>query len=386
MKPTTLWRLMALAGLSSAIATSAQAQQNDKYWYGGFAAGSSLSQMNEVDTTRSLIGPAPTFTGFGHDERDAAGKIFGGYQFNRNIGVEFGYFNLGTFNFTSLTTAPYGILNGAYKVDGWNLDLVGTMPLGERWSALARIGAQYAKTNGSFNQTGPFSTTSFNRDQSETNAKVGLGLQYEISKSVLLRGEVERYRLNDGLGNHGGVNTYTIGLVFPFGRQAAPAPRPVAMVQAPAPAPAPYVAPPPPPPPPPAPIPAPQPRRVTFSASELFDFDKAVVKADGRSALDKFAQDLRGTNYDTVSVEGHTDRIGSDAYNQKLSERRALAVKDYLVSSGGVPAAKIASSGKGEANPVTKPEDCPKGNKATAKLVACLAPDRRVEVIVTGTK
>lgn len=88
--------------------------------------------------------------------------------------------------------------------------------------------------------------------------------------------------------------------------------------------------------------------------------------------------------YDAVAVTGHTDRIGSQAYNLKLSARRADAVKAYLVESG-IPAGAVAAKGVNGADPVTKPEDC-KGNKPTAKLIACLQPDRRVEVEVTGTR
>lgn len=82
---------------------------------------------------------------------------------------------------------------------------------------------------------------------------------------------------------------------------------------------------------------------------------------------------------------GHTDRIGSPKYNQKLSMQRAEAVKAYLVESAGIPADKISVTGMGETQPTTKLDEC-KGTKATKKLIACLQPDRRVEVEVHGTK
>jgi OOP family OmpA-OmpF porin len=124
---------------------------------------------------------------------------------------------------------------------------------------------------------------------------------------------------------------------------------------------------------------------VTFSADSLFDFDKAIIKPAGKMSLDKFVADLRGTQYDVISVTGHTDRIGSPEYNQALSQRRAEAVKSYLVDPSGIASAKIAARGEGEARPVSKAEDC-RGRKATATLIACLQPDRRVDVEVTGTK
>ena len=153
-------------------------------------------------------------------------------------------------------------------------------------------------------------------------------------------------------------------------------------------APAPRIAAAAPPPQKPAPTPAPAPAKVVpqsinFSADALFAFDKAVLKPEGRAELDDFARQLSGAQYDAIFVTGHTDRFGSNEYNQKLSERRANAVKDYLVSKG-VPANRINADGKGEMQPVTKPGDC-KGAKSV-KVIACLQPDRRVHVEVTGTK
>jgi OmpA-OmpF porin, OOP family len=134
------------------------------------------------------------------------------------------------------------------------------------------------------------------------------------------------------------------------------------------------------------PAPTPPPARtvtVNFETEPLFNFDKSEVRGDQRSKLDEFISSLSGTQYDSISVAGHTDRIGKDAYNQKLSERRAQAVKEYLVSKG-VPAGKIQDEGKGKADPVSG-DACNKV-RARKKLIACLQPDRRVEVSVTATK
>lgn len=145
---------------------------------------------------------------------------------------------------------------------------------------------------------------------------------------------------------------------------------------------------PPPPPPPPPPAPKLAPEKVTFSADVLFDFDKATLKPAGKEALDQFAGKLQGVNFEVVVAVGHTDRIGSEAYNKKLSVRRAEAVKEYLVKEKGIPANKVYTDGKGEADPVTKPGDCtmkPESGR-NKKLVDCLQPDRRVDVEVAGTR
>jgi OOP family OmpA-OmpF porin len=237
---------------------------------------------------------------------------------------------------------------------------------------------------------------------------------------VLLRGEAERYRINDGVSGHGNINVFSLSLVFPFGRSmsgnrlssrsplepalyrpdaapatmpmvdaaaAAPMAEPEPMVQeaapAPAAAPAPMaVSPVTLAPEPPAAVPQ---QRVTYSAESLFSFDKSEVQPEGRRALDTFARDLEGTQYDAITVEGHADRLGTEAHNQTLSQQRADAVKSYLVETGKVDASKITTVGKSESEPVTKAEDC-KGSTPNAKLIACLQADRRVEIGVSGTR
>jgi OOP family OmpA-OmpF porin len=147
---------------------------------------------------------------------------------------------------------------------------------------------------------------------------------------------------------------------------------------APAPAPAPAVAPPPPPPPapkpPPPPPPAPTSEKVTFAAEALFDFDKSVVKPEGRARLDDLVGKIKGITLEVVIAVGHTDAIGTDAYNQRLSVRRAEAVKAYLVSKG-IPANRIYTEGKGKKQPV-----------ADNRTAAGRAKNRRVEVEVVGTR
>jgi len=150
------------------------------------------------------------------------------------------------------------------------------------------------------------------------------------------------------------------------------------------PAPASREAPPPPPAPKPAPPPAPAPvsEKITMAADAHFDFDKAVLKPEGKAAIDsEVISRLKDvTRLELVLVTGHTDRIGSQAYNQKLSERRANTVRDYLVSKG-VARDKIETLGMGKTQPVPGVV-C--NQKSLKELIVCLAPNRRVEVEVKG--
>ena len=149
----------------------------------------------------------------------------------------------------------------------------------------------------------------------------------------------------------------------------APAPEP-----APAPKPAPAPAPAPTPEPKPEAKPKPVAEKVTFAADVLFDFDKSVVKPDGKRKLDDLESKVRGVNLEVVIAIGHADSIGSDAYNQKLSVRRAESVKAYLVSKG-IEANRIYTEGKGEKQPV-----------ADNRTREGRAKNRRVEIEVIGTR
>ncbi|QKV57926.1 MAG: OmpA family protein [Dechloromonas sp.] len=139
------------------------------------------------------------------------------------------------------------------------------------------------------------------------------------------------------------------------------------------------------PPAPAAPVAAPKPsgEKITVAADALFDFDKATLRPEGKAKLDELVAKAGAIKLEVILVVGHTDRIGSAEYNQKLSERRAAAVKTYLVSKG-IEANRVHTEGKGKTQPVTG-DKC-KGNAKTKALIECLQPDRRADIEIIGTK
>ncbi|MDR0702209.1 MAG: OmpA family protein [Azoarcus sp.] len=123
--------------------------------------------------------------------------------------------------------------------------------------------------------------------------------------------------------------------------------------------------------------------KVRLNADFLFDFDQALLKPDGRTALDDVAAQANQLQLEVVIVTGHSDRLGSDVYNQRLSERRAAAVKSYLVTRG-IDASRIYTEGKGKAQPVTGTQCA--SVRARQELIECLQPDRRVDIEIIGTR
>jgi len=184
---------------------------------------------------------------------------------------------------------------------------------------------------------------------------------------------VDNWRATDGTVWKNGSNEYcwrdtgwtpATGVQGCDGVPAPAAPAPVAAPAAPAPAPAPAAA---------VPV-APATEKVSFAADAFFDFDKATLKPEGKAKLDDLADKVKGITLEVIIAVGHTDSVGADAYNQKLSEKRAQAVKDYLTGKQ-IDASRVYVEGKGEKQPV-----------ADNKSADGRAKNRRVEIEVVGTR
>ncbi|EOW2921877.1 porin OmpA [Escherichia coli] len=342
MKKTAIAIAVALAG----FATVAQAAPKDNTWYTGAKLG-----WSQYHDTGFIPNNGPT-----HENQLGAGA-FGGYQVNPYVGFEMGYDWLGRM--------PYkgDNINGAYKAQGVQLTAKLGYPITDDLDVYTRLGGMVWRADTKANVPGG---ASFKDHDTGVSPVVAGGVEYAITPEIATRLE---YQWTNNIGDANTIGTrpdnglLSLGVSYRFGQgEAAP-------VVAPAPAPAPEV----------------QTKHFTLKSDVLFNFNKATLKPEGQAALDQLYSQL--SNLDpkdgSVVVLGYTDRIGSDAYNQGLSERRAQSVVDYLISKG-IPADKISARGMGESNPVT-------GNtcdnvKQRAALIDCLAPDRRVEIEVKGIK
>ena len=333
--------------ISGLFAVNAHAAGQDDTWYGGAKLG--WSDFYGVDEDDSVE--------LGDESSDDFGAgAFVGYQFNENFGIELGYDWLGEFSYDGTRTLPSGAvpLDDDITSQLVQLTLKLGWPVTESLDLYGRLGGGYAFTDsdvGGSDDNGAFvgalgAEYAFNRDWAG---------RFEYQYTTPLAGD-------DDVGVELDNGFLSLGVVYRFG-QAAPM---VAAVE---------------------PAPAPEPvivdKQFNLSSDVLFDFNKATLKPEAHQALDTLYSDIEAARPKdgTATVIGHTDRLGSDAYNQSLSEQRAQTVADYLVGKG-LPAGKVTVEGRGESSPVTG-DSCSSGSKN--ELIVCLAPDRRVEVRVQGT-
>jgi OmpA-OmpF porin, OOP family len=354
--------LVGFAAMNSPLAVA-----EDARWYGGVSVGQSRAKIDDGRITSELLGSGLTATSISDDNRDSAWKLLGGYKFNRNFALEGGYFNLGQFGFTS-TTTPAGSLNGKIKLQGLNLDLVGTLPIDDRFSVFGRFGMQYAQAKDNFSGTGAVVVTNSGPSKTQANIKLGLGVQYDVGQpgGLSVRGEWERYRVNDAVGNRGDIDMLSVGLVFLFGGDK-PAPAPLAAT-----------------PPPPrivevapvvlvvVPIP---PKRTEQYCSILdlhFEINKSTVQRESDEKIDTLVTFMKKYPNTTAVIEGHSDEVGTTADNMILSQSRAESVVTYLAGHG-VDRSRLRAIGFGETRPIAdnKTEIGKRLNRRVDAIIAC---------------
>jgi OOP family OmpA-OmpF porin len=292
-----------------------------------------------------------------------------------------------------------------YKFDNWSVEL------DAQWFFLGRAGFNNASAIqpylvagiGAINDKASSTAARIGGTGSSTNfmGSAGVGVVWPVTNWARIVVDA-RYRIdtnqNDLAMNRGNFGDWliTAGVQIPLGAvpevAVPPAPRVVAPPPPPAPMPAPVVVAPavvPAPMPAPAIVRAPVTRNFDISADGMFAFDRAELSDVGRTRINNAMTELKQagiTDIRDVRIVGHTDPLGSDTYNQSLSEARANAVKTYMASQG-VTASSISASGAGESKLKITEAECKAQGKARnrTELIACLAPNRRVEASFTGT-
>ena len=335
MAPSLIAITMAALGATAAHAA-------DDIYFGAGVGAAHFNGLNKINGG-----------GYEGTEDAAAVNAFAGYNFNENFGTEFGY-----------QYAGRGNTEGErYENQGATLSGIARLPVGNGFSLFADGGAYWAHTDG------------LGVSDTKVSPLAGLGVTYKVNDALDLQAryrymwDVADLHADNGDRYKSNQSVATLEAVYhPFrSSYVAPAPAPV-VEEAPAPV-------------------APQivEKNFALNSDVLFAFGKDSLKPEGVAALNALYQQIvefQPKDGNAVVV-GYTDRIGSDAYNQKLSEARARTVANFLVSKG-MAASKVAIEGRGEANPVTGTK-C-NGVKAKAQLISCLAPDRRVEVRVSGVQ
>ncbi|MGL4251192.1 MAG: porin OmpA [Aeromonas sp.] len=327
------------------LAANAQAAGQDNTWYGGAKLG--WSNFYGVDESNAFT--------LKNETNDALGAgVFGGYQINQNLGLELGYDYLGKYKYDAATAAG-AEFSDEVQAQLAQLTLKLGFPVTERLDLYGRVGGGYGWAD---------TKNHIFKDDSRFVVVGALGAEYAFNRDWAARLEYQYttpYGSRDDIGLRMDNGLLSLGAVYRFGQVA-----PVVAAPAPAPAPEPVVV----------------EKQFTLSSDVLFDFNKATLKPEATQELDALYSQIEAARPTdgTATVIGHTDRIGSDAYNQVLSEQRARTVADYLISKG-IPAAKINVEGRGKSSPVTG-DSCV--SKSRRELIVCLAPDRRVDVTVEG--
>lgn len=358
MKKTAI--ALVVAGLAAASVAQAAPQENT--FYAGVKAGQ--GSFHDGINNNGAIGRHLSLN-YGYRRNTFTYGVFGGYQIlnqdNLGLAVELGYDDFGRAKFRA-TGKPkvkhtnHGAhlsLKGSYEVlDG--LDVYGKAGV-----ALVRSDYKfYEDANGTRERKR-------GRHSLRTSGLFAVGAEYAVLPELAVRLEyqwltrVGKFRTQDkpnsAINYNPWIGSINAGISYRFGQGEAPV------------------------------VAAPEMVSKTFSLNSdvTFAFGKANLKPQAQATLDSVYGEISQVKSAKVAVAGYTDRIGSDAFNVKLSQERADSVANYFVAKG-VAADAISATGYGEANPVTGATcDQVKGRKA---LIACLAPDRRVEIAVNGTK
>lgn len=354
LKPTRLALAISMVTLvSSPVLFAQDAPKYDltSNWYGGLNIGLTDENINDGAIATDEMGGG--LTSLTDDHHDNGYKLFAGYQLNNNFALEAGYFDLGQFG-SRAVKGQEGSLKTRAKTRGFNVDLVGSLPMTEKLSAFARAGAHYYEAKDRFQGGDGYVVSDVHRRERDVDFKWGGGLQYDFTQKFAMRLEAERYAINDVMGNNGKISMYSLGALYRFGEQnSAPA---VAVVAAP----------------------------VTQRSAKLteeycsmldiqFDINNDEIQREDLERLAVVGTFLKKYPDTTAVVEGHTDNVGTPEANQILSRNRAESVMDYLVSEQRVASNRLSAVGYGDTRPIAdnSTEDGKRANRRINTVIAC---------------
>ena len=358
--PYTAMTLLVLGIFNTSMARADDSELEG--WYTGVGVGDATSNLNNERIAEKILNGQATIDALNTDRRDTGYKILAGYQFNNYFSLEGGYFDLGKTGFNAQMT-PASTLRSEIKFQGLNFDLVGIMPVDDKFSIFGVAGITYTETKDRLYAGGPIILPFTNRTDKNTDGKLGVGFQYQMSPSWAWRLEAERYRLNDAMGDTGKMNLVSLGLIYRFAQNSEMRHTSVALPAAPAPVPAPVASPP------------------TLAATQEycsildieFEIDKDTIQREEKEKLSVVGTFLMKYPNTTAVIEGHTDNVGSAEDNLQLSRRRADSVMNYLVENFSLNKSRISSVGYGETKPIddNRSEDGKRHNRRIKAVISC---------------
>ncbi|HHF0466906.1 TPA: porin OmpA [Haemophilus influenzae] len=358
MKKTAI--ALVVAGLAAASVAQAAPQENT--FYAGVKAGQ--GSFHDGINNNGAIQKHLTLS-YGYRRNTFTYGVFGGYQIlnqdNFGLATELGYDNFGRAKLRANGQTPAKHTN-----HGAHLSLKGSYEVLDGLDVYGKAGVALVRSDYKFYEDANGTRKhKEGRHSLRTSGLFAVGAEYAVLPELAVRLEyqwltrVGKFRTQDkpnsAINYNPWIGSINAGISYRFGQGEAPV------------------------------VAAPEMVSKTFSLNSdvTFAFGKANLKPQAQATLDSVYGEISQVKSAKVAVAGYTDRIGSDAFNVKLSQERADSVANYFVAKG-VAADAISATGYGEANPVTGATcDQVKGRKA---LIACLAPDRRVEIAVNGTK
>jgi OmpA-OmpF porin, OOP family len=359
MRSNTLNQIMKTCVLGGVILMTAKPalSEDQSGLYVGASVGQSQANIAKGEIVADLLQSGLTTNSFRKDETDLGFKLLAGYQFNQYVSLEGGYFDLGEFGYKA-TTTPAGSSTGELGFKGWNLDLLGMLPVFERSALFARIGAQRGETDVVYTDSGAVTTLDPRSSKTDINYKFGFGFQYGVTDALALRLEAERYRMDDAVGNDGDLDMISAGFIYRFSskprdtRESTEQPVASDLIV--------------------VPLPAATEQYCTLLDIQ-FEIAQHEIQQEEWEKLAVVARFLKQYPKTSAVIEGHSDSVGSAARNKKLSQARADSVVDYFVTEHQISRARLTAVGYGETRPIesNETEEGKRANRRIGAIIGC---------------